>query len=188
MRSGCVQICSGSPRTGRGSSIGRRSADGGGRAATPADLPPTLAARPSPHRFASSPIGGRRITCELPRSRAWLHVVSDPDGSRHLDAAGERTNGDVPADLRMTIAGANPTRASPVRACSQDTVNYVRGHDRKTWLTDIPTYARVRSHGVYPGIDLVYHNNGLDLEYDFVVAPGAEPGGSVSRSPALTPR
>jgi len=33
----------------------------------------------------------------------------------------------------------------------------------------------VRSRGVYPGIDVVYYGNRGELEYDFVVAPGADP-------------
>ena len=28
---------------------------------------------------------------------------------------------------------------------------------------------------VYPGVDVVYHGNGQQLEYDFVVAPGTNP-------------
>src|SRR5262249_43076088 len=36
--------------------------------------------------------------------------------------------------------------------------------------------ARVRAAGVYPGIDLIYYGNQSRLEYDFVVAPGADPG------------
>jgi uncharacterized protein (TIGR03437 family) len=39
----------------------------------------------------------------------------------------------------------------------------------------VPTYAKVRYHGVYPGVDLVYYGNQRQLEYDFVVAPGADP-------------
>src|SRR5256885_7249254 len=36
-------------------------------------------------------------------------------------------------------------------------------------------YSQVRYTNVYPGVDLVYHGNQRQLEYDFVVAPGAEP-------------
>ncbi|MBI2829078.1 MAG: SBBP repeat-containing protein, partial [Acidobacteria bacterium] len=38
------------------------------------------------------------------------------------------------------------------------------------------SYARVRYESVYPGVDLVYYGNQRQLEYDFVVAPGADPG------------
>ena len=55
-------------------------------------------------------------------------------------------------------------------------VNYLLGHDPKKWHTNIPTFSRVKYQGVYPGVDLVYHgSNQRQLEYDFVVAPGADP-------------
>src|SRR5260370_30829858 len=53
--------------------------------------------------------------------------------------------------------------------------SYFRGQDRAKWLTGIPNFARVRSAGVYPGIDLIYYGNQSRLEYDFVVAPSADP-------------
>jgi len=54
--------------------------------------------------------------------------------------------------------------------------NYFIGNDPKKWRTNVPTYAQVRYHDVYPGVDLVYYGNqGGQLEYDFVVAPGADP-------------
>jgi Beta-propeller repeat. len=53
--------------------------------------------------------------------------------------------------------------------------NYFRGQDQTKWLTGIPNFAQVRSAGVYPGIDLIYYGNQSRLEYDFVVAPGADP-------------
>ena len=54
-------------------------------------------------------------------------------------------------------------------------VNYFIGNDPKKWHTDIPTFASVKYSAVYPGIDLVYYGNQKELEYDFVVAPGADP-------------
>ena len=42
-------------------------------------------------------------------------------------------------------------------------------------ITNVPNFARVRQTGVYPGIDVVYYGNQGRVEYDFVVAPGADP-------------
>jgi hypothetical protein len=55
-------------------------------------------------------------------------------------------------------------------------VNYLRGKDPAHWQTQIPTYAKVAYEGIYPGVDLVYYGNQGQLEYDFVVAPGTDPG------------
>ena len=53
--------------------------------------------------------------------------------------------------------------------------NYFIGKDPQKWRRGIPNYARVRYHDVYPGVDLIYYGNQGRLEYDFVVAPGAQP-------------
>ena len=53
--------------------------------------------------------------------------------------------------------------------------NYFIGNDPKKWRTDVPTYAKVKYEGVYPGIDLIYYGNQRQFEYDFVVAPGSDP-------------
>ncbi len=53
--------------------------------------------------------------------------------------------------------------------------NYFVGKDPKKWHSNIPTYRKVKYSGVYPGVDLVYYGNQRQLEYDFVVAPGADP-------------
>jgi Beta-propeller repeat len=53
--------------------------------------------------------------------------------------------------------------------------NYFVGK-REDWRTGVPNYSAVRYHGVYPGIDLVYYGNQGQLEYDFILQPGAEPG------------
>src|SRR4051812_48203046 len=54
-------------------------------------------------------------------------------------------------------------------------VNYLHGNDASKWVTNIPTYEKVRFAGVYPATDLVYYGNQGKLEYDFVVAPGGSP-------------
>src|SRR3989475_7853791 len=77
--------------------------------------------------------------------------------------------------LRMKLVGAN--RAASVTALDElpGKSNYFIGNDPKQWRTDVPTYGKVKYQGVYPGIDLVYYGNQRQLEYDFVVAPGADP-------------
>ncbi len=75
--------------------------------------------------------------------------------------------------VRMSLAGARSVRPDslvPLRA----QVNYLLGTSDQ-WITHISTWQRVRYPGVYPGIDLIYHGTGTQLEYDFVVAPDADP-------------
>jgi hypothetical protein len=56
-------------------------------------------------------------------------------------------------------------------------VNYFIGNDPTRWRADVPTFARVRYRNVYPGVDLVYHGGRGSLEFDLVLAPGADPEG-----------
>ena len=79
------------------------------------------------------------------------------------------------AVLRFTLAGGyrRPTVAG--RGELPGKINYVVGDDPAGWRTNVATYARVHYSDVYPGIDLVYYGNQQQLEYDFVVAPGADP-------------
>jgi hypothetical protein len=53
--------------------------------------------------------------------------------------------------------------------------NYLIGNDPSGWRTGIPNYGGVSYSEVYPGIDVVFYGNRRQLEYDFVVAPGADP-------------
>jgi len=77
--------------------------------------------------------------------------------------------------LRMRLIGA---KAAPTVRGEEELrgkVNYFIGNDPARWRTNVPTFDRVRSAEVYPGIDLVYYGNEGQLEYDFVLAPGANP-------------
>ncbi len=54
-------------------------------------------------------------------------------------------------------------------------VNYFIGRDPSKWRRNVPTYGTIRYRNVYPGIDLVYYGNNHRVEYDFELAPGADP-------------
>src|SRR5881396_1907639 len=77
--------------------------------------------------------------------------------------------------LRMKLAGANPKPQLTGEEELPGKVNYFIGNDPKKWRTNVSTYAKVKYREVYPGIDLVHYGNHRQLEYDFVVAPGADP-------------
>jgi uncharacterized repeat protein (TIGR01451 family) len=77
--------------------------------------------------------------------------------------------------VEMKLAGANanlsPTAAEPLPGKS----NYLIGNDPSKWRRGVPQFARVQYQDVYPGINLVFYGNQGRLEYDFQVAPGADP-------------
>jgi hypothetical protein len=80
-----------------------------------------------------------------------------------------------PTVFRMELRGAN--RAARVTGADKlaGVANYYIGNDTKKWRSGITTYGKVKYQGIYPGIDAVFYGNQRQLEYDFVVAPGADP-------------
>src|SRR6266852_6135837 len=79
------------------------------------------------------------------------------------------------AVLRMKIGGANRIARIEGLESLPGKSSYFIGDDPAKWRTNVPTYAKVRYEGVYPGVDLVYYGNQGRLEYDFVIAPGTNP-------------
>ena len=75
----------------------------------------------------------------------------------------------------MTLVGANPAAAVAGSEQLPGRSNYFIGNDPEKWHTGIPQFAGVRYQGIYPGIDLVFYGSQGHLEYDFKVAPGADP-------------
>jgi len=53
--------------------------------------------------------------------------------------------------------------------------NFFIGNDPDKWRTSVPNYKAVIYEDIYSGIDLKFWDNGTNLEYDFIVTPGADP-------------
>ena len=78
--------------------------------------------------------------------------------------------------VRLSFPGANADAAGTGVEKFAGRVNYLLGNDPAGWHTGIPAYGKVEYPQVYPGVDLVFHGRQQQLEYDFVVAPGANAG------------
>ncbi|MDQ1591762.1 MAG: hypothetical protein QOG71_2389 [Pyrinomonadaceae bacterium] len=79
------------------------------------------------------------------------------------------------AVLRMKLEGANPRPRITGQDEQTGKANYLVGDDPEKWRTNVSTYAKVHYKEVYPGVDVVYYGNQRQLEYDFIVAPHANP-------------
>ena len=55
-------------------------------------------------------------------------------------------------------------------------INYLLGNSPRDWHTDIPLYKEIIYKGLYKGIDLKIFGTNNQMEYDFIVSPGADPG------------
>jgi hypothetical protein len=117
---------------------------------------------------------GDEVTLELQKPG----VRSQESGAGHIRSAlqrttgyGERTTNHV---LRLKLVNANRNAAVVGESALPGKSNYFIGNDPDKWRTNVPTYAKVKYEGVYPGVDLVFYGNQRQLEHDFVVAPGGD--------------
>jgi hypothetical protein len=110
----------------------------------------------------------------LSRGPGYTVFLTSTETVLLLSKPGGRTGGATA--LRMSLHEGNPDARVVGREELPGAVNDFSGRDRSRWRTGIPTYGRVAYQDVYPGVDLVYYGNQRQLEYDFVVGPGADPG------------
>jgi len=119
--------------------------------------------------FADQVSGDRFLVSGSDQSPAVKTQTPRPD-------TGHPTPDFQPAVLRMKLAGANASPQVLGLEKQEGIVNYFIGNDPAKWRTNIPTYGKVQYKDVYAGVDLVYYGtNQRQMEYDFVVAPGADP-------------
>jgi len=84
------------------------------------------------------------------------------DNATILRAAGSAVTLTFPGAKPARLEGADQTHAA---------TNYFVGQR----YVSVPAFRRLRRVGVYPGVDVVYYGHGRELEYDFEIAPGADP-------------
>jgi hypothetical protein len=100
------------------------------------------------------------------RGRGYSILLAGGEASLNL------TDG---ASLGIDLVGARPSSPANAQHELPGRVNYLRGTDPSQWQTNVPTFGRVTYSDVYPGIDVAYYGQQGSLEYDFIVAAGAQP-------------
>ncbi len=125
----------------------------------------------------------------LDRSGLTLRVAYPASGSTSLTRPGTGKpsalagpSASTDADMQFSVKQehirffrANPDVTLEPMDEQSGTVNYFLGKDQSRWIHGLKTYARVKYHNLYPGIDVVFYSHGGKLEYDFIVAAGADP-------------
>lgn len=78
-------------------------------------------------------------------------------------------------EVRMRLNGARaPLQFEPMDKLPGAT-NYLNKPNEAEWVRNVPQYRRLKLPEVYPGIDLIYYGAQRHIEYDFIVAPHADP-------------
>ncbi len=106
----------------------------------------------------------------LARGKGYQLLLSPRQSALTLQVAGS-----VSETIEMKLVGGNTDPMLGGEDGLPGVVNYLWGSNPQAWKTNIPTFAKIRYQAVYPGIDLVYYGKQNQLEYDFIVAPQANP-------------
>src|SRR5438552_16390795 len=77
--------------------------------------------------------------------------------------------------VSIQFLGANASARMTGTGELRGKVNYLIGNDPAKWQRSVKTFARVEVQEAYPGIKVIHYGNQRQLEYDFMVAPGADP-------------
>ena len=138
-----------------------------------------------PEKAAAFALGAIPISFEANRGQTDPRVdfiAQGPGYELFLDSGEavlvleDRSTGSARASaLRMKLKGADRERTAVGLDELTGKKNYLIGNDPAGWQRNVPLFSKVKFEGVYPGVDVVYHGNQRQLEYDFVVAPGANP-------------
>jgi len=151
-------------------------------AAIVAAVLPAAAARAAAAPTQSSTYGQLPLTFErnegqadpavrfLSRGRGYSLMLTSTAAELRLKGAAKES-----ATVRWQLVGGNREAGMAGESLLPSKTNYFLGNDPRQWRTGVANFGRVRYTGVYPGVDLVYHGNQRQVEYDFIVAPHASP-------------
>jgi len=79
------------------------------------------------------------------------------------------------AAIHMRLVGGNAQAQIAAGSQLPGVTNYYIGGDRSKWQTGVKQYAAVAYQDVYPGVNMAFHGEQRQLEFDFIVAAGANP-------------
>jgi hypothetical protein len=133
-----------------------------------ADRPAVPASLAAPRAVLFEPNRG-----QAPRDVRWL-----TRGPRHEAAIfddGVAFAGADGSGAQLRFNGARRGGEFDAREEAPSRVHHLIGNDAKRWLHGLPQFRQLRYPALYPGIDLVWYSRDGDLEFDFVVHPGADP-------------
>jgi hypothetical protein len=141
-------------------------------------------ARSAPGKSKATPVRPQTDWCSLPIQFEANQGQADPQyrflarGSEFnllLSVSGSVIQWPAHEPLRIRLADADPTTTLTALDPLPAQANYLLGPDPSRWTTRVPTYGKVQWAQPYPGVDLVLYGHHRELEYDFRLAPGANP-------------
>lgn len=77
--------------------------------------------------------------------------------------------------FRASLISANLHPQVVGDAMLEHKCNYYLGDDPNKWRAGVLNHRSIHYKDIYSGIDLKYYGNGAQMEYDFIISPGADP-------------
>jgi hypothetical protein len=115
------------------------------------------------------------VVLTLQRGERKKHTLKPEAAFGLRSALRARPKASSASVVRMELQGANPSPRMSGESEFSARTNYFIGNDPQKWNMDVRQYERVRYEQAYPGIDVIYYGQEQSFEYDFEVAPGADP-------------
>lgn len=104
----------------------------------------------------------------LARGSGYAVFLTEGDAVLRLE------NGDSADAIRLDLLGTGTDAEASGEALLESRSNYLIGTNPDDWHTDVANYGAVKYDDIYDGVDIRYYGNGRQLEYDFIVDPGAD--------------
>ncbi|HWC19013.1 MAG TPA: SBBP repeat-containing protein, partial [Terriglobales bacterium] len=123
-----------------------------------ANLPMSFEPAQAPGRFVAR---GGSYRVSIGANDAYIAIPNGVSGSK--------------GTLHFAFENANPAASLQGMGPLPGVINYYRGQDSRNWRLGVKPYAKVQAKSIYPGIDVVYYGDRRRLEFDFMVAAGADP-------------
>src|SRR6478752_2787302 len=156
------------------------------------DAPPAPARNVAERAYGRLPLIFSRATDAADGGERWIGrtggqgIVIDRSGfvlAQHAPAdeasVAQRTFTFVDASAHARIDALDP---QPAR------VHHIGRDVGMHGETDQPTFGRIRVADLYSGIDVAFYGTSGRLEYDVIVAPGADPGAFALRTAGTRPQ
>ena len=110
------------------------------------------------------------VALALFKSSPQLNPVDQPGTIAGIDLISN-----IPTVVMLKPVGGNQAANIIAESKLPGQINYFLGTSKDNWHVNTPTFQAIRYEGVYAGVDLLFYGNNNELEYDFIVAPQADP-------------
>lgn len=111
----------------------------------------------------------------LARGQGFAVFLTQDDAVLQLGKSRQDASTATAGYVHLKLLGASPHARISAADRLPGYTSYFLGNDPAQWRTKIPSFARLRYHEIYPGIDLSYYGRQGQLENDFMLAPGSDP-------------